>query len=180
MLDMAISLDGHIGHVDTRDPGLHDWYFQPSDISKPVVDEIVEITGAMVLGHNAFGCGDEAEGWDDSPYQVPHFVVTHRPPAAAPSGGPVEFVFVSEGVGAAVAQARERAGDRYVCIGGGADIARQCLAAGLVDEIQLHVVPKILGAGGIPLFDGTGPELNLEKTRVIDGVDVTHLRYSVT
>ena len=177
LLDMAISLDGHIGRRDGSDPGLYDWYFDPSDVSKPVVDELVETTGAIVLGRGAFGHGDDAQGWDDTPYAVKHFVVTHRPPPARLEG-PVDFVFVTEGVAAAIELAREAAGDRYVTVGGGGDIARQGLAAGLVDEIQLHVVPVVLGAG-VPLFAGFETELRLTKTRVVDGPVVTHLRYEV-
>lgn len=177
LLDMAISLDGCIGRPDVSDPGLYDWYFDPSEISRPVVDELVETTGAIVLGRGAFGLGDDAGGWDDTPYAVKHFVVTHRPPPERP-GGPVDFVFVTEGVTAAIELAREAAGDRYATVGGGADIARQCLAAGLVDEIQLHVVPIVLG-GGTRLFDGLEAELRLTKVRVVDGPVVTHLRYRV-
>jgi dihydrofolate reductase len=177
LLDMAVSQDGFIGVPDVVDPGLYDWYFDPSPASRPVVDELVASTGAIVLGRGAFGTGDDAEGWDDTPYDVPHFVVTHRPPPARP-GRAVEFVFVTEGVERAVARAREAAGDRYATVGGGADIARQCLAAGLVDELQLHVVPLLLGSG-IPLFDGSSTRLRLTKLRVVDAPNVTHLRYRV-
>lgn len=175
LLDMAISLDGFIGSVDTTDPGLYDWYFEPSDVSRPVVDELVETTGAIVIGRGAFGTGDDAAGWDDTPYDVPHYVITHGPPPPAPRGA-VEFIFVTEGVEAAMAAAGGRAGDRYVTIGGGADIARQALAAGLVDELQLHVVPVLLGAG-IPLFDQSGHRQDLTLARVVNGPVVTHLRY---
>jgi len=78
LLDMAISLNGHVGRDDGSDPGLYDWYFDPSEISKPVIDELVETTGAIVLGRNAFGQGDDTGGWDDTPYEVKHFVVTSR------------------------------------------------------------------------------------------------------
>lgn len=177
LLDMAISLDGFIGNDDGSDPGLYDWYFEPSDVSRPVVDELVETTGAIVLGRGAFGLGDDAGGWDDTPYDVPHFVVTHRPPTGR-QAGPVDFVFVPEGVTAAIALAQEAAGNRWATIGGGADIARQCLAAGLVDEVQLHVVPLLLGSG-VSLFDGLGVAVGLSKLRVVDGPVVTHLRYAV-
>jgi hypothetical protein len=70
LLDMAISLDGHIGRPDGSDAGLYDWYFEPSEISKPIVDELVETTGAIVLGRGAFGLGDDAGGWADTPYAV--------------------------------------------------------------------------------------------------------------
>jgi dihydrofolate reductase len=87
-------------------------------------------------------------------------------------------VFVPEGVEAAVARAKEAAGLRYATVGGGADIARQCLAAGLVDEVQLHVVPKLLG-DGVPLFGRSGLTSRLKKVRVVDAPNVTHLRYRV-
>ena len=179
LLDLAISLDGFIGRADGSDAGLYDWYFEPSPASKPVTDELVETTGAIVIGRGAYGTGDDAGGWDDTPYQVRHVVLTHRPPAAVP-GRTVEFVFVADGVHAALDSARAVAGDRYVTIGGGADVARQFLAAGLVDEIQLHVVPVLLGAG-IALFDRT-PDTSatrLNRIRVVDGPVVTHLRYQV-
>jgi dihydrofolate reductase len=184
LLDMAISLDGFVGRVDETDPGLYDWYFDPPSASKPVVDELVETTGAIVVGRGAFGTGDDAGGWDDTPYQVKHFVLTHRPPPPVP-GRAVEFVFVPDGVHRAIELAKQAAGGRYVTIGGGADVARQFLAAGLVDELQLHVVPKLLGEG-IPLFGGggggvLGPPLtrSLTKIRVVDSPIVTHLRYRV-
>jgi dihydrofolate reductase len=176
LLDMAISLDGRISGPDGADVGLYDWYFDPTPVSRPVVDELTATTGAILLGRGAYGYGDDA-GWEDTPYAVPHVVVTHRPPVPAPTG-PVEFVFVTDGVRAAVERARAAAGDRWVAVGGGADLARQCLAAGLVDEVQLHVVPVVAG-GGLRLFDPPVPDLRLTKLRVVDAPNVTHLRYRV-
>ena len=175
LLDMAVSLDGCISAPDGSDGGLYDWYFDPTDPSKAVIDELVEEAGALLLGRGAFGPGEDAGGWDDTPYRVPHVVVTHRPPAR-PVDRTIEFVFV-EGVPRAVAVATEAAGDGVVALGGGADVARQCLAAGLVDEIQLHVVPVVLG--GPRLFEGFPETLRLTKTRVVDAPNVTHLRYGV-
>src|SRR3712207_574364 len=177
LLDMAVSLDGLICGPGGSDGGLYDWYFDPSPASRPVVDELVRDTGAIVLGRGAYGTGDDAGGWEETPYAVPHFVVTHRPPVSPPTG-PVEFVFVPEGVGAAVERARAAAGDRYATIGGGADVARQCLAEELVDEVQLHVVPVVLG-NGTPLFDRSGPARRLTKNRVVDAPNVPHHRYRV-
>lgn len=177
LLDMAVSLDGFICGPGGADGGLYDWYFDPSDLSRPVIDELVTTAGAIVIGRGVFGTGEDAGGWDDSPYEVPHVVVTHRPPEPPPTS-PVEFVFVTGGVPAAVEVAREAAGDRYVTIGGGADIARQSLAEGLVDELQLHVVPVLLG-DGVPLFGSSGPALRLTKLRVVDAPNVTHHRYRV-
>jgi dihydrofolate reductase len=177
LLDMAVSLDGRVSGPNGSDAGLYDWYFEPADASRPVIDELVRSTGAIVIGRGAFGRGDDAQGWDETPYAVPHFVVTHRPPRTAPPG-PVEFVFVPEGLRSAVERAREVAGSRYATIGGGADIARQALAAGLVDELQLHVAPVLLGEG-LPLFDRMPTGLSLTKLRVIDAPNVTHHRYRV-
>ena len=177
LLDMAISLDGYVGGPDGADVGLYDWYFNPSEVSRPVITELVETTGAIVLGRGAFGTGEDAEGWDDTPYAVPHFVITHHPPAPVP-GRSVEFIFITEGVAAAVEAAKQASGDRYATIGGGADVARQALAAGLVDELQLHVVPILVGEG-VRLFDRFDHGWQLSRTRVIDGPNVTHLRYHV-
>jgi len=177
LLDMAVSLDGFVGGPGGADVGLYDWYFNPSEVSRPVITELVEATGAIVIGRGAFDTGEDAEGWDDTPYAVPHFVITHRPPAPVP-GRKVEFIFVTEGVAAAVDAAKQVSGDRYATIGGGADIARQALAAGLVDELQLHVVPILVGHG-VRLFDRFDHGWQLSRTRVIDGPNVTHLRYHV-
>jgi len=67
LLDMAISLDGYVGGPDGADVGLYDWYFSPSEVSRPVITELVETTGAIVIGRGAFGTGEDAEGWDDTP-----------------------------------------------------------------------------------------------------------------
>jgi len=112
LLDMAISLDGFVGGPDGADVGLYDWYFNPSEVSRPVITELVETTGAIVIGRGAFGTGEDAEGWDDTPYAVPHFVITHHPPAPVP-GRRVEFIFMTDGTAAAVEAAKEAAGDRY-------------------------------------------------------------------
>ncbi len=178
LVDMAVSLDGVVGGPEGEDVGLYDWYFDPNPVSKPVVDELVATSGALVIGRGAYGTGDDAGGWDDTPYQVPHFVVTHRELPPAPPDRTVEFVPVPEGVERAVDLAKEAAGDRYVTIGGGADVARQCLDAGLVDELQLHVVPVVIGRG-LRLFDGSTSRWRLRPTRVVDAPVVTHLRYDV-
>ena len=82
LLDMAISLDGFVGRADETDPGLYDWYFDPPAESKPIIDELVETDRGDRHRPGAFGTADDAAGWDDTPYDVKHFVLTHRPPPA--------------------------------------------------------------------------------------------------
>lgn len=177
LLDMAVSIDGFVGGPGGADAGLYDWYFSPSEVSRHVIDELVATTGAIVIGRGAFQTGEEAGGWEETPYAVPHFVITHEPPPPVPDRT-VEFIFITGGVAAAIDRAKKAAGERYATIGGGADIARQCLAAGLIDELQLHVVPLIIG-NGVRLFKCSERTWQLTRTRVIDGPNVTHLRYRV-
>jgi len=178
LLDMAVSLDGMVSRADgSVDDGLHDWYFDPTPVSKPIVDELVETSGSLVLGRNAFGSAGDEGGWNDTPYDVPHFVVSHRPLPPAPPGRTVEFIEVAS-IEEAIARATEAAGSRYATIGGGADIAHQCLAAGLVDEVQLHVVPVVFGRG-LRLFDDSTAGWALRPIRVVGAPNVTHLRYAV-
>jgi dihydrofolate reductase len=107
------------------------------------------------------------------------FVLTHHARETVVKRGGTTFTFVTEGIEAALEQARAAAGDKDVAIAGGASLAQQYLRAGLLDELQVHVVPVLLG-GGVRLFGDLGPEqVALEGTRVIASPRVTHLRYSV-
>jgi hypothetical protein len=90
LLDMAVSLDGFVGAPGGVDVGLYDWYVNPSEVSRPVIDELIETTGAIVIGRGAYVTGEDSGGWDDTPYRVPHFVITHQPPLQA-DGSPVPF-----------------------------------------------------------------------------------------
>lgn len=173
-LDMAVSLDGFVSGPNGEDGGLHDWYFAPAGDSVLILDELLREVGAMVLGRRAFGSSPEAEGFD-TPYKVPHFVLTHGAREPIENGG-ATFYFVSDGLEAVVEQAKAAAGGRDVCVAGGAQTARQLLQARLVDEIQLHLVAKLFG-GGLRLFEGT--KADLERLRVLEGEGVTHLRYRV-
>ena len=173
VLDMSMSLDGYVSDPDGGDGGLHDWYFAPGEADARVIQEGLDTFGAMILGRRMLG--DAAEGFD-TPYKVPHFVLTHTHRATVTRDG-VPFVFVADGLEALVAQARAAAGDRVVCVAGGASTARQLLAAGVVDELELHVVSRVFG-GGLRLFDGVTP-LALERVRVVESAGVTHLRYHV-
>jgi dihydrofolate reductase len=171
-IDMAMSLDGFVAGPNNEDAGLHDWYFAPEGSAPAVIDELLQSIGAMVLGRRAFG--EQPEGFE-TPYKVPHFVLTHtaRPPV---TNSGVTFFFVPT-VERVLAEAQAAAGEKAVCIAGGARTARELLSAGLVDEIQLHLVSKLLG-DGLRLFDQL-PPLSLERTRALESPGVTHLRFRV-
>jgi dihydrofolate reductase len=122
-----------------------------------------------------------ADGWwgDDPPFRVPVFVLTHHARETVTKGGGTTFSFVTNGIESALEQARAAAGDRDVAVAGGASVARQYLAAGLLDELQIHLVPVLLG-GGVALFDGLDPaRVELEPSRVVESPRVTHVRYRV-
>ena len=171
-LDLSVSLDGFVSGPDPKaDPGLHDWYFAPEGDSVIILGELASSIGAMVLGHRMAG----DEGFE-TPYQVPHVVLSHHALPTVTHGG-ASFHFETDGIERALDRAREAAGERDVCIAGGAETAQQYLRAGLVDEVQLHLVPVLLG-GGLRLFDGVGP-MRLEQTRVLEAPGVKHLRYRV-
>src|SRR5262249_15187277 len=150
--------------------------------STAVIEEAQASAGAEIMGRGMFGpvgggpWGDDPwNGWwgDDPPFDNPVFVLTHheREPLTL---GDTTFTFVTDGIESALEQARAAAGEKDVAIGGGASAINQYLAAGLVDEVDLNVVPLVLG-GGERLFDGVGPDLKLEQVRAVQAPGVTHL-----
>jgi dihydrofolate reductase len=138
------------------------------------------------LGRNMFGparrgaWGDEQwTGWwgEDPPYHYPVFILTHYPRDPVEMEGGTTFHFVTDGVGSALERAREAAGGKDVMLWGGANVVQQYLAAGLVDELELHVVPVLLGDGS-RLFDNLGDsEVRLEQVRAVEAPGVAHLKY---
>jgi dihydrofolate reductase len=138
-----------------------------------VIDELLSSIGAMIIGKRSFG--DQPDGFD-TPYKVPHFVLTHAPRQTVTNGG-VPFIYVTDGIERPLAQAQAAAGEKAVCVAGGAMTAQQFLNAGLVDEIQIHLVSKLLG-DGLRLFEH-GTPLNLEHIRVLESPGVTHVRFRV-
>jgi dihydrofolate reductase len=190
--DMAMSVDGFVaGPNQTADNPfgegvegrLHRWMFEEPEANAAAI-EAVTAARAYVMGRNMFGPGREAwdeqwKGWwgDEPPYHAPVFVLTHHVREPLVMQGGTTFTFVTDGIEAALAQAREAAGDADVAIAGGAATVNQYLAAVLIDELRLHVAPVVLGAGE-RLFDGVG-QLTLEPLEV-SGTDlVTHLSYRV-
>jgi dihydrofolate reductase len=192
VLDMSMSLDGFItGPGDGPDNGLgvdghrlHAWLgdgdgidprtYRPDGPSAVVFDEMMA-TGAVLVGRRTF---DIAGHWDGDHHNgVPIFVPTHHPPADPPTGA-ATITYVTDGIESAVAQAKAAAGDRNVMFHG-ADAAQHCLRAGVLDEMEIHLVPVLLGDGR-RLFDHLGADhTELELTRVIDAPGVTHLHYRV-
>ncbi|MFJ9787055.1 dihydrofolate reductase family protein [Amycolatopsis sp. NPDC101161] len=194
--DLTISLDGYaagINQTEQRPFGddggdgwgdkLHAWFGEGAE-EHP--DEFARMmtAKAFIMGRNMFGpvrgeWDRQWKGWwgDNPPYHGPVFVLTHHSREPQPMDGGTTFHFVTEGIEAAFERAREAAGDGDISIHGGARTVNQYLAAGLIDEIRLHVVPLMLGAGS-RLFDGV-PPLDLEQFEVRAAKSVTHLIYRV-
>jgi dihydrofolate reductase len=150
-----------------------------------VVEGWFENVGATVMGRNMFGgrpgpWGDDPwMGWwgDEPPFHNPVFVITHHAREPVEMKGGTTFHFVTDGIESALAQAKEAAGSKDVSLGGGASVAQQYLAAGLIDEIEISLVPVLL-RGGEPLFANLGDAgIELEQIRVVEAPDVTHVKY---
>lgn len=206
-LDISMSLDGFVAGPNQSEENplgeggmqLHEWAFELAawrerhggqggevNASTEVVEASLENLGAVIMGRGMFGgegpWGDAPwEGWwgDDPPYRMPVFVITNHAREPLVKQGGTSFTFVTEGIESALEQARDAAGDRDISLAGGANIARQYLRAGLVDVMQLHVVPVLLGAGARLLDDLGGAQIGLECTRVVEAPGVTHLTYCV-
>lgn len=142
-----------------------------------IQEEAFRNVGAVLMGRRMFDEGEEPWG-DNPPFHVPVFVLTHNPRETLVKEGGTTFTFVGEGIESALAQARDAAGDEDIAIAGGASAIRQYLEAGLLDEIQIHLVPVLLG-GGTRLFDEFDDEhIELERLRVVDSPTVTHLKFA--
>jgi dihydrofolate reductase len=209
-LDITTSLDGFVAGPNAsleRPLGvggerLHDWAvglvpFRERHglsggelgVDADVVQENLDAIGAHIMGRRMFSGGEgpwagdpNADGWwgDEPPFRAPVFFLTsHAREPLAMKGG-TSFTFVTDGIEAALEQARAAAGGKDVALAGGASIAQQYLQAGLLDELQIHVVPLLLG-DGVHLFDRLriDPIVELETTRVIASPSVTHLRFRV-
>ncbi|MCM1942896.1 dihydrofolate reductase family protein [Streptomyces sp. G3] len=195
--DLAITLDGYVAgpNVTLDNPGgdggepIFDWIHTlaswrerqgmtggDENRDSELMREWFDATGAVVMGRMMYDTGEEFWG-DNPPFRTPVFVLTNRPRPTLVKEGGTSFTFVTDGIHSALEQARAAAGDRNVDIGGGAHTVRQYLAADLVDELQLHVVPVLLG-GGLRLFEGLGARRrDLERVRVVETPPATHLKY---
>jgi dihydrofolate reductase len=190
--DITTSVDGFVAGPNQRrevplgDGGerLHRWMFEEREANAEAIAAITE-AGAYIMGRHMFGSdrGDWDLGWrgwwgEDPPYHAPVFVLGHRPREPLTMEGGTTFTFVTEGIDAALEQARAAAGERSVAIAGGAQTVDQFLAAGAIDELRLHVAPVLLGTGE-RLFAGVA-DLELEPLTVSGTALVTHVRYRVT
>jgi dihydrofolate reductase len=205
--DISVSADGYVAGPNQSEEEplgeggeqLHEWVVklevwrrahgrEGGEVteSTPLFEEALGAAGAVIMGRNMFGGGpgpwgeDPWQGWwgEEPPFGMPVFVLTHheREPLTL---GETTFTFVSDGIESALEQARAAAGGKDVSIGGGANAIQQYLSAGLVDEMQLNVVPVLLGGGARLFEDGAGAGLPLEQALVVHTPDVTHLRYRV-
>ncbi|MET8092367.1 dihydrofolate reductase family protein [Micromonospora sp. NPDC005220] len=152
------------------------------DTNSEVIAESFGAAGAYVMGRR-MADGGEVPWGDEPPFRAPVFVVTHRPRQRLLKGGGTSFTYVTDGVASAVEQARAVAGGRDVAVAGGGSLVRQVLKAGLLDELELHVVPVVLGTG-LRLFDADldladREAVELTPTRVLTTPQVTHIRYAV-
>ncbi|HEY1421590.1 MAG TPA: dihydrofolate reductase family protein [Candidatus Dormibacteraeota bacterium] len=143
-------------------------------------------SGAMIIGRNMFGAPPGPWGdppwdgpWGGNPFQVPVFVLTHHPRQPLVPHGDPPFTFVTEGIRAALEMARKAAAGKDVLVGGSASAARQYLAAGLLDEINIHLVPVFLGEGLRVFDDAALSSVTLEQVRVVEAPGVTHLWFRV-
>jgi len=201
--NLAMSLDGCVAGPaqDLENPlgvggeQLHNWLiplkaFREShgeeggevNASTRFAEDILAGAGATVMGRNMFGGGpgpwnESWRGWwgEDPPYHHPVYVLTHHPREPLELEGGTTFHFVTDGIESALEQARAAAGDRGVSLGGGASAAQQYLAAGLLDELVVSVVPLLLG-GGARLFENVG-DAKLEQVESVAAPGVTHIRY---
>jgi dihydrofolate reductase len=186
--DMSMSLDGFIEAADpTPDEPLgvggerlHEWAFGDDERDRSVLAEGGQGVGAVIAGRRTYDASVAFWGADGptGPARLPVLVVTHEPPTDSPPNG--VYRFVTDGIEAALRDAREAAGDRNVTVMGGPDLGRQFLAAGLVDELSIHLVPVVFGRGK-PLFDGLPGELQrqLEPLSTIQTPNATHLRFRI-
>jgi len=208
VVDISMSLDGFVAGpnptleepLGKKGEELHEWVVRTSywrerhgleggeeDEDSEVIREAFSSVGASVMGRKMFSGGSgpwesdpRSMGWwgDEPPFHTPVFVLTHHAREPEEMEGGTTFFFVTDGIETAIEQARAAAGEGNVAIGGGADAIQQTLAAGLVDELQVHVAP-ILRGGGTRLFGEGADPIRLEATRVLASPRATHVKFDV-
>ena len=207
-VNISMSLDGYVAGPDQSEENplgiggeqLHEWIvplraFREShgaeggevNASTPIAEGILGNVGAVIMGRNMFGGGpgpwgdDPWKGWwgDNPPFHNSVFILTHHAREPLEMQGGTTFYFVTDGIESALEQARAAAGDKDVSLSGGANVIQQGLRAGVLDELQIHVVPVLLGDGTRLLDDLGGDRVALETSSVVESPDVAHLTYRV-
>lgn len=187
VLDISMSLDGFItgpnegvgNPLGDDEDSLHAWMFGArTEADAEVLDELYATSGAILMGRRMFDVGVEPWG-DPPPFHMPVFVVTHESREPMPMKRGTTYTFVSSGIEDALEQAKAAAGEKNVAIFGGAGIFQEYLRAGRVDEMQIHLMPVLLGQGVRLFGDLGGGLIRLEKTRAIETPSATHLRLSI-
>jgi dihydrofolate reductase len=185
VLYMSMSLDGYIAgpNDEPGNPGgdrfmrLHDWLAsqdggRPSGVARQLIDEM-NATGAVLAGRRTV---EQVDHWKGDHHGVPIFVASHRPPGPSVANYPL-VTYVTDGIASAMAQAKAAAGDRNVLVHG-AYTAQKALEAGVLDELQIHHVPVLFGAGRRQ-FELLSSRIELDIIRVVDTPEATHIRYRV-
>jgi dihydrofolate reductase len=208
VVDISMSLDGFVAGpnptleepLGKKGEELHEWVVRTNywrerhgleggeeDEDSEVIREAFSSVGASVMGRKMFSGGSgpwesdpRSMGWwgDEPPFHTPVFVLTHHAREPEEMEGGTTFFFVTDGIEAAIEQARAAAGEGNVAIGGGANAIQHAFAAGLVDELQVHVAPILLG-GGTRLFGEGADPIRLEATRVLASPRATHVKFDV-
>jgi dihydrofolate reductase len=204
--NITMSLDGYVAgpNQSVRHPlgeggeQLHDWAFATQTFraihemeggatgpDDEIAKEYFQNVGATIMGRHMFGGGNGPwgdkpwNGWwgENPPFHMLVFVLTHHARDSLVMQGGTTFHFVTEGIHAALERAKEAARGKDITLGGGADVAQQYLNAGLIDEMEIHIVPVLLG-DGTRLFDNTGGrQVGYECIRVINSPSVSHYKY---
>jgi dihydrofolate reductase len=185
--DISMSLDGYVTAANMRPEEplgeggerLHEWAFSEDSRNREIITEAVKGLGAVIAGRRTYDDSLPYWGADGptGPTRRPVFVVTHSVPEAVPEGG--VYTFVTEGIERALQEAQVAAGEKDVSVMGGADIGRQFISAGLVDEISIHLVPVLFGSG-MRLFEQLGnAPIELRTAAVITTPEAIHLRFDV-
>lgn len=205
-VNISMSLDGYVAGANqsVENPlgeggeRLHDWAFATrsfraihnmeggsTGVDDDVAGEMLRNTGATIMGRHMFGGGEgpwgDWNGWwgENPPFHHPVFVVTHHARRPLELQGGTTFYFVTEGIHVALERAREAAGAQDINLGGGADVVQQYLKAGLVDELDVHVAPALLG-GGARLFDNIdGWQMKYECVRLVSSPAAAHFKYRI-
>lgn len=184
IFNMSMSVDGYVraANPTAAEPlgrggeRVHEWYFGTDPKNQDFASRMINSIGAVVCGRTTYETSQWGADGPTGPRRLPTFVVTHQAPESPPRDG--VYTFATNGVADAVRAARQTAGDKDVSVMGGPDIGSQALAAGVVDEVIVSIVPVLFG-DGLPMFAALPAHVRLEKTSVIDTADATHIVYRV-